>query len=147
MYRLTRDDGVELRVSGSIWEAALELAYLYGWRPAGTQTPQTEAWRGRRLPSSAPAWDSQDYFSRESQRVGRDDARFLAEAVLRALLHIPDGGPRSEPAGIAAGTVHPSPMPSRASAVAEGLAVSKRNVMRRFAAFADCGGFKIDSAL
>lgn len=147
VYRLTRDDGVELRVSGSIWEAALELAYLYGWRPVGTEAPQTEAWRGRRSPSRGRVWDSQNYFSNDSQHVRQDDARALAEAVLRALLRIPDRGFLGEGRRSAVAAVPPSTVHSRASAIADGLSAPRRNAMRHFAAFADCGGFTIDSVL
>jgi hypothetical protein len=138
-YRLSRDDGARLDVHGSAWEAALELAYLYGWHPAGTETPQTDAWRNSRPSSAGPAlWDAQDYFSRQLQHVGQRDARALAQALDRALHQIQDEGP-------AATRVHAraSPMPSRATARAEGLSVSRRTAIGRLAAFANAGGFTI----
>jgi hypothetical protein len=92
-------------------------------------------------------WDSHDYFSHESQRVGQHDASALAEAVLRALEDIPDRiAFRPEDRG-AVGVGAPSPIPSRASAIADGLSVQRRSAMHRFVVFADRGGFTIDRAL
>ena len=65
-YRLTRDDGVGIHVLGSAWETALELAYLYGWEPAGTDAPESGRWRDRQALSGALVWDAQDYFSHHS---------------------------------------------------------------------------------
>jgi hypothetical protein len=141
-YRLSRDDGVRLVVNGSDWEAALELAYLYGWHPAGTGTPPTDAWRNRRAGSSALlVWDSKDYFSRHDQHVDQRDARAIAQALQRALVHIEQPG---DPRGAGA-RPHPqaSPMPSRAAARAEGLTTSRRNAIGKLAAFAIEGGFTI----
>lgn len=143
MYKLTRDDGVDLQLNGSIWEYALELAFLYGWKPAGTEMPRTLAWLGPEKPSGM-AWNSRDYFSRDQQHVGRGDARALAEAVLRALRHIPalaDGEVRSAGEGVST-----SPIPSRASALADGLSAFQRRGVNRFAKFAVRGGFTIGEA-
>ncbi len=131
-------------MSGGAWEAALELAFLYGWKPAGTNSPRTEAWKSRQAVNGAPVWDSQDYFSYESQRVGRADACALSQAILRAMGQIPDGGPTREDHRRPVGPILPSPIPSRASAIADGMSTYRRNVMRRFARFADSGGFTID---
>ncbi len=168
MYRLTRDDGVELQMNGDLWESALELACLYGWTPAGTKTAQ--AARRRTMPSvmSKALNLSRDYFSVESQHVERGDARQLADAVLRALGHIPDGSagattgsavavatatpvvPAASSTPRALGTAPaansgqgPSPIPSRASVFADGLTGHRRKVMSRFADFAGRGGFTI----
>lgn len=139
-YRLTRDDGVKLDVDGGTWERALELAYLYGWKPAGTESPRTDGWRGR---GPAPMWDAQDYFSQQAQHVGTDDACALATAVASALRQIPDeAAPRGRHTSPAPRTAT-SPMPSRASAVSEGLSPTRKGVLRRFAAFATRGGFTI----
>ena len=142
MYRLTRDDGAELCVSGNLWESALELGFLYGWKPVGTETPDTDAWRGRRPGLTSPVWDRSDYFSHHGQRVRAADARALSEAVLCALQHIPEVGPDEDRPSIVE-TAPTSPVPSRASAVADGLSISKGKLMRRFAAFANAGGFTI----
>lgn len=157
MYRLTRDDGVELQMNGDLWESALELACLYGWTPAGTQTAQAVPRRAMPNVMSKALNLSRDYFSLESQHVGRGDARQLADAVLRALGHIPDGSaiapavsaaaPGSAPvAGSAPAAVagsNASPIPSRASVFADGLTGHRRKVMSRFAEFAGRGGFTI----
>jgi len=133
VYLLTRDDGAECRLDGGAWEAALELAYLYGWRPAGTAIPTTEAWRGRGT-SAAAGWDSQDYFSHQSQHVERGDARALGKALLQALHHVPvvQAVPRDRP--VAAGRGHPR---------ADGVTLVRSNALRRLALFSDIGGFTI----
>jgi hypothetical protein len=138
MYRLTRDDGTELTVSGGAWEAALELASLYGWEPEGTESARARA-QGQPGGPEAPSWNRLDYFSRESQRVGTRDARALGESVLRALARIPDRGASEE---------NPSPsrrsvLPSRLSAKAEGITAFQRRRLQQLAKFADCGGFRI----
>jgi len=145
VYRLRRDDGVELQVSGSLWESALELAYVYGWKPAGTQRPRTGAWARPDEGAHAPAWDGQDYFSYESQRVGRGDARALAAALFRAILSVPDWQLAGRHPG-AHGGDSSSPIPSRASVTADGITDHHRRIMKRFAAFAECGGFTIGLA-
>jgi hypothetical protein len=138
MYRLTRDDGAELTVSGSAWEAALELASLYGWKPEGTEAARARA-QGRQEGAGASYWNRLDYFSRESQRVGNRDARSLGESVLRALARIPDHGASAE----SPSPGHRSVLPSRLSANAEGMTAHRRKLLHRLAKFADCGGFRI----
>jgi hypothetical protein len=143
VYRLIRDDGTELRVSGSVWEEALELGYLYGWRPVGTETPQTETWRARRVHAREPGWDSRDYFSHESQHVGVSDAHALSKAILRALIEIPEWSSERERHVLADNLS--SPVPTRASTIAAGMSSPRKSLMRDFAAFARCGGFTIGS--
>lgn len=130
LYDLTRDDGTRLLVPANAWESALELAYLYGWRPAGTESPR----------GAAPEWDTQDYFTHQRQRVSSDDARALGLALGRALRGFPDGA--SEGKDVPA-PVRNSPMASRAGAHQEGLNLSQRRAMDRFATFALWGGFTI----
>jgi hypothetical protein len=143
-YRLSRDDGVRLVVDGNAWEAALELAYLYGWQPAGTESPRNDAWQsGRQSSATMPVWDAKDYFSRHDQHVGPRDARALAEALRRALVQIQSG--RQERGPLAPDS-RASPLPTRATARAEGLTSSRRNAIGRLAAFAIEGGFTIAGA-
>ena len=89
-YRLTRDDGVEIDVSGVLWESVLERAYRNGWKPGGTQAPWAPD--RRTAPSSTlgdpPAqkggrWPGSDYFSACSQYVRAADARELGSAAMR----------------------------------------------------------------
>jgi hypothetical protein len=135
VYILTRDDGTELRLNGGLWESALELAYVNGWRPAGTHPPSTDSWRTRQASPGARDWDRQDYFSLESQHVERADARAIADAVLRALMLSQSAVP--EGAGEA-------PAPEQVDP--EALHGHRRDQMRRLAAFAGCGGFTIAGA-
>ena len=143
MYRLTRDDGKSLFLDGGSWEGALELAFFYGWRPAGTEAPRRADGAAPRPEPQARPWDGHDYFSHHRQRVGSDDARALAGALLRALLHIPDSKARTEDTSAQSSSGAASTIPSRASAVADGLSSPRRNAIRRFAVFADRGGFTI----
>jgi hypothetical protein len=141
MYRLTRDDGAELTVSGSAWEAALELASLYGWIPEGTEPVRARA-HGRQEGAGASYWNRLDYFSRESQRVGNRDAKSLGESVLRALACIPNHGDSA----VSPPPRHLSVLPSRLSANAEGITALRRKLLHRLANFADCGGFRITAS-
>jgi hypothetical protein len=145
VYRLTRDDGAELQVTGNVWESALELASLYGWEPAGTESPEI---RDRVSPDDrrrALAWDRMDYFSYESQRVGPCDARALAESVIRALADIPEREFCSD-ATVREAARRALSLPSRHSAVVEGMSAPRRKLLRRLAAFADRGGFLIEGS-
>lgn len=134
LYSLTRDDGARLFVPANAWEAALELAYLYGWRPAGTESPR----------SVPPAWDAQDYFTHQRQRVRSEDARALGLALGRALQGFPEGDPAAQDAQA---LERSSPMPSRSAAHQAGLNVTQRLALDRFAAFALRGGFTIHGAV
>ena len=143
-YRLTREDGEKISVAGYTWESALELGFLYGWKPAGTEPPGTTAWL-HRSPMEA-LWDRGDYFSCQHQRVAEADACALSEAVLAALRAIPG---KRVVKGPKLGAGQPgvrTPLPSRASAVADGLSESRRNDVRRVALFAACGAFTIGAA-
>jgi hypothetical protein len=142
VYRLKGDDGAELRMNDGIWESALELACLYGWKPAGTEAPRTAAWHGRRTAQGPATWNGRDYFSSESQHVADRDSRALADALRRALQQV-ETTPRVD-AAVAGGG---SPLPSRASARADGLSLSKRKSMSRLAEFAARRGFTIDAAV
>ncbi len=89
-YRLKRDDGVELDVSGALWESVLERAYWNGWRPAGTDAPgDWERRTGAAVAAGdvphrrAERWSSSNYFSACSQHVRATDARELAAAAIR----------------------------------------------------------------
>lgn len=144
MYRLTRDDGVVLLVDGTVWESALALGYVYGWRPAGTGRPRSASGAVATVRSD---WNSRDYFSYHSQHVGQADARALAGAVDRALAHIPDTAPVPGLTEDAAPATQAKPFLSRASAIAEGLTARRKRIMHRLVAFADDGGFTIDRAL
>lgn len=142
-YRLTRDDGALLQVAASAWEGALELAFLFGWKPAGTEAPDDSSWRQRGSASRVLVWDSQDYFSHRLQHVARDDASSLARGVARALDHLADGGFPTGSVARGTRTSGASPLPSRASVLAEGLSVAKGKAMRQLAVFANDGGFTI----
>jgi hypothetical protein len=147
VYLLTRDDGEELRLSGGVWEAALELAYLFGWRPAGTEAPPAAGRRAGRSAARAGAWDRQDYFTLGSQHVAREDACALAAAVHCALARIPARASCAGDRGRAAHDASRSPVPSRTSAIADGLSLSNRKLMSRFATFAARDGFTIASVV
>lgn len=58
------------------------LAKEHGWEPAGTLPPLD--WDGR------GPWDSSDYGTNSGQAVTAEDAAALADALERALPHIPE---------------------------------------------------------
>jgi hypothetical protein len=91
--------GGYFRFSNSAWCAVLELAYEYGWEPAGTEAPeftfyapdgvtvdeaQTREWR-----QHYRNWDG-SYFGNAFQVVCDEDAANIAEALERALDDVPD---------------------------------------------------------
>jgi len=91
-YHFERDDGVEIDVQGGVWETVLELAYMNGWVPAGTEEPRNDGWRrsvsgggGTRALLGQRPWRRGDYFSGVGQYVRPDDALALASAVMRGL--------------------------------------------------------------
>lgn len=130
LYDLTRDDGTRLCVPANAWEAALELAYLYGWRPAGTESPRGDP----------AAWDAQDYFTQQRQRVRSEDARALGLALGRAMRELPAEDGEARHTSARSGS---SPMASRSAAHRAGLNSMQRRAMDRFATFALWGGFTI----
>ncbi len=91
-YRLMREDGVEIDVTGALWEAVLERAYRNGWRPAGTGAPWAPDAITPRIATiddphgQKPArWRESDYFSASRQHVYAADALALGIAVLRGI--------------------------------------------------------------
>ncbi len=89
-YRLTREDGAELDVPGSVWEAVLARAYHHGWRPSGTGAPWEPGGKVSRVATigdatgpKATKWAASDYFSASSQHVYAADAFELGAAVMR----------------------------------------------------------------
>ena len=87
-----REDGVEIDVTGSLWEAVLERAYRNGWRPAGTGAPWEPDAITARIATiddpdgqKSPRWPESDYFSASMQHVYAADALALGVAVLRGI--------------------------------------------------------------
>lgn len=72
---LTSDTGMRLNPAAGSWSFYLRLAEAYGWRPLGTQPP--EGVRPRR-------WKG-GYDSNAGQRVTREDAAAMADALERVL--------------------------------------------------------------
>jgi hypothetical protein len=143
VYVLTHADGRDLHVTAVIWEAALALAFAYGWVPAGTGSPTTVAWQNARQMAGLRVWDRQDYFSRHSQHVERKDARELAGAVLRGLLFLPGTQVAREPEAQGPKETVGGAR-SAALQVAVGMTERRRSLLRSVALFADSGGFTID---
>jgi hypothetical protein len=131
-YGLTRDDGALLLVPANAWEASLELAYVHGWRPAGTTAPLGLAGHGE-------TWSVQDYFTHRSQHVGRADARALGQALELALRRRPESSVTA-PGGTSR---NPSKHVGRSLTPPIELNGLQRKAMVRFAAFAQLGGFTI----
>jgi hypothetical protein len=74
------------KYSRQFWGKALELARSYGWRPSGTQPPVIPGFHSLKI-----LWDG-TYLTNDGQTVAAADARSLADALARALDHIPDTG-------------------------------------------------------
>jgi len=132
-YGLTRDDGEQLLLTAPAWEAALEIAFHHGWRPAGTSAPLGPTSRGT-------PWDTHDYFTHQRQHVRLSDALALGQALARGLDRDPDICTR-----VAAR------MSDRRDTRATGApALATKDPMRRplqrLADFAQSGGFTIHSA-
>ncbi len=124
MYQLSREDGRNLRVNDTVWEAALAVAFANGWIPAGTRR------------TGQPAWNAQDYFSRRSQRVVGEDALELASALVRGLL-LRVGHDHPAPSGAAEGA-------GATPVLAPGMTQRQRHLLRGIAVFVRGGGFTID---
>ena len=84
---LTGAGGTE-RFNVTSWCKVLELAFEYGWRPAGTQAPTFQQ-ADDGTAETAKDW-SGTYLTNDYQRVGDEDAANIAEALRRALSDIPD---------------------------------------------------------
>jgi len=122
VYRLSRDDGANLQVNETVWEAALAVAFAHGWKPAGTKR------------AGRSAWNAQDYFSRGSQRVLGEDAMKLASALLRGLLLRERALRASSGAGNGVGA---EPV------LGAGMTERQRHLLRDVASFVASGPFTI----
>src|SRR5215217_4990890 len=95
---LMNANGDYKRFNWSNWRALLELAYEYGWKPAGTAPPQWQYLdhdgNVDHERTKAYWWCEEDwsgtYFYNERQWVTEEDAANIAEALERTLEDIPD---------------------------------------------------------
>jgi hypothetical protein len=98
--------GMDLRRKGGYlhldivtWRMVLTLAINHGWKPAGTEPPEptffredgtvdeemTEAYR-----QAYEDWNATNYYTNDFQWVTDEDAANIADALERALTHVPD---------------------------------------------------------
>ena len=81
------------RFSNTSWCKMLELAYRYGWKPAGTEPGQwVDPSTGELTEQLSPdpdEWDG-NYFTNASQWVTDEDAAHIADALEQTLDDIPD---------------------------------------------------------
>lgn len=75
---LISEKGGYFRFSLVGWHNVLDLAFLYGWWPMGTEKPMLRT-----------TWDS-NYFTNSGQLVTRVDALMLSNALRKALDDVPD---------------------------------------------------------
>jgi hypothetical protein len=75
-YDLKNERGEELRISNSGWSLALEIAERHGWNSQGTLAPADQ--------EAGEEWDG-EYFSRDGQRVSKEDAAGVVKALEKAL--------------------------------------------------------------
>lgn len=66
------------------WPKLLRLAEAHSWRPQGTSQPPEE-----QADYPGGRWDG-NYLSNDCQTVAAEDAAALADALERALPHVPD---------------------------------------------------------
>jgi hypothetical protein len=80
----------EFSVPGSVWLTLLDVAQLYGWKGAGTGPPDAEyrEFEGRDHDGG--------YYPPNGQGVSQKDAKYLAQALERALPDIPDAATERE---------------------------------------------------
>jgi hypothetical protein len=81
------------RFSNRSWCKMLELAYEYGWQPAGTEPGQwCDPETGELVEQMSPDPDEWNggYLSNDNQWVTEEDAANIAEALERALENEPD---------------------------------------------------------
>jgi hypothetical protein len=98
--------GMDLRRKGGYlhldivtWRMVLTLAINHGWKPAGTELPdiaffskdgtvdeeKSEAYR-----QAYEDWNATNYYTNDFQWVTDEDAANIADALERALTHVPD---------------------------------------------------------
>jgi len=81
---LLRGEAGEFVLNNRGWATLLRLAWDYGWRPKGTVRP--DLWSDR-------PWNPADYVTCRGQRVRREDAAALAEALETILDDLPNHDP------------------------------------------------------
>jgi hypothetical protein len=65
----------------------LHLAFLFGWKPRGTEPPTFD--HGRNIVIDSSDWDG-DYFGNSFQTVTEEDGEEIAASLKKALQFIPD---------------------------------------------------------
>jgi hypothetical protein len=95
---LSGKDG-DFHFNNTTWRMVLTLAIDHGWKPAGTEPPEptffredgtvdeemTEAYR-----QAYEDWNAANYYTNDFQLVTDEDAANIADALERALSHVPD---------------------------------------------------------
>ena len=116
------------RFSNTSWRKMLELAYEYGWKPAGTERgqwvdPETGELDEQMCPDP-DEWDG-NYFTNAFQWVTEEDAAHIADALEKALDDIPDFDTGEK--WVTHGPTNLPTDPVERSLVEEGFAVSGPN--------------------
>jgi hypothetical protein len=87
---ISRDSKEDFRFNIHSWPRVLNLAYEYGWKPAGTEiTMNIYDLDGKSFKKSQREW-SGSYMFNDYQEVTKEDASNLAAALQMALVDIPD---------------------------------------------------------
>ena len=91
--------GGDFHFNIATWRMVLTMAINHGWEPAGTEPPEftffledgavdeekTEAYR-----QAYEDWDPTNYYTNDFQWVTDEDVANIADALERALSHVPD---------------------------------------------------------
>lgn len=95
---ISNGNGEVLRFPSAYWAKLLELAYEYGWQPAGTElgglesvddTADDDPFHHAALAEQNGGWNG-TYTSNDGQLITAEDANAIAEALERALNDSPD---------------------------------------------------------
>jgi hypothetical protein len=135
MRRLSRAMGMDLngaggyqRFSNTSWCKMLELAHMYGWKPAGTEpgqwVDQSTGELNEQMSPDPDEWDG-SYFTNDFQWVADEDAAHIADALEQALDDIPDFDTNEK--WVEYGSTNLPTSPVERSLVEEGFVVSGPN--------------------
>lgn len=86
MSTLLRGQLGHISVTNRTWRRALELASMFGWEPMGTAAPELPEGYG---PYGDGDWNGK-YCSHDGQRILEPDAKAIATALEKAMLHASD---------------------------------------------------------
>lgn len=144
--------GVDFHFNWTNWRRVLELAYRYGWVPAGTELDhfgKVDEELAEQYRHPYEDWDG-TYFGNSFQWVTAEDAANIAQALERALEDIPDEDTVSELAARLSFELEGAGVRSIDKELEKRISVldwfsgeEGKQFLREFIAFCRVGGFRI----